>query len=257
MVNRAFNWSTLIIAFVLVIAVGYGLVKIDDSSKKVNWSILFGMLLIFIIAATAWVLVVPKTQISDFGNFWTRVPGFFNGDKLYQTDNDYFSRFAYQSGYMVYVLAVVKIFGYHIFAIQFLNVIYQALILLFTYLLVVKIFNNIKIARLAVLLLMIDLDWFALNSQASNQYLGSLFYLITFYLIMQDKLWSYILSGITLTVGCLIRPIGPVIIAGIVAFTIVYLVFKLGGGGTLSKASKDPLSSSNLFGTLLISRVGN
>lgn len=231
MVNRAFNWSTLIIAFVLVIAVGYGLVKIDDSSKKVNWSILFGMLLIFIIAATAWVLVVPKTQISDFGNFWTRVPGFFNGDKLYQTDNDYFSRFAYQSGYMVYVLAVVKIFGYHIFAIQFLNVIYQALILLFTYLLVVKIFNNIKIARLAVLLLMIDLDWFALNSQASNQYLGSLFYLITFYLIMQDKLWSYILSGITLTVGCLIRPIGPVIIAGIVAFTIVYLVFKLGGGG--------------------------
>lgn len=229
MVNRAFNWSTLIIAFVLVIAVGYGLVKIDDSSKKVNWSILFGMLLIFIIAATAWVLVVPKTQISDFGNFWTRVPGFFNGDKLYQTDNDYFSRFAYQSGYMVYVLAVVKIFGYHIFAIQFLNVIYQALILLFTYLLVVKIFNNIKIARLAVLLLMIDLDWFALNSQASNQYLGSLFYLITFYLIMQDKLWSYILSGITLTVGCLIRPIGPVIIAGIVAFTIVYLVFKLGG----------------------------
>jgi 4-amino-4-deoxy-L-arabinose transferase and related glycosyltransferases of PMT family len=129
---------------------------------------------------------------------------------------------------MAYVLGVVKIFGYHIFAIQFLNVIYQALILLFTYLLVVKIFENIKMARLAVLLLMIDLDWFALNSQASNQYLGSLCYLLTFYLIMQDKLWAYILSGVALTIGCLIRPIGPVIVAGIVVFALLYTMFENG-----------------------------
>ena len=158
------------------------------------------------IVATTWILMVPKTQVSDFGNFWSRVPGVFNGDKLYQTDNDYFSRFAYQSGYMVYVLAVVKIFGYHIFAIQFLNVVYQALILLVTYLLAMKIFRNIKIARLSVLVLMIDLDWFALNSQSSNQYLGSLFYLLTFYLLMQNKLWTDLLSGVALTIGCLIRP---------------------------------------------------
>lgn len=227
-VNRAFNWGSLLLALILVGAVGYFLVKVNDRNKKINISILLGMLLIFMIVATTWILVVPQTQLSDFGNFWTRVSGVFNGDKLYKTDNDYFSRFAYQSGYMAYVLGVVKIFGYHIFAIQFLNVIYQALILLFTYLLVVKIFENIKMARLAVLLLMIDLDWFALNSQASNQYLGSLCYLLTFYLIMQDKLWAYILSGVTLTIGCLIRPIGPVIVAGIVVFALLYTMFENG-----------------------------
>lgn len=225
-VNRAFNWGSLLLALLFVGVAGYFLVKISDRNKKLNWALLLVMLGIFMIVATSWILVVPKTQLSDFGNFWTRVPGLQHGAKLYRTDNDYFSRFAYQSGYMVYVLGVVKIFGYHIFAIQFLNVIYQALILLFTYLLVVKIFENIKVARLAVLLLMIDLDWFALNSQASNQYLGSLCYLLTFYLIMQDKLWAYILSGVTLTIGCLIRPIGPVIVAGIVVFAILYTMFE-------------------------------
>lgn len=228
LVNRAFNWSTLILAFLLVIGAGFILVKIDDTNRKVNWSIVLGMIIIFMIVATTWILMVPKTQVSDFGNFWSRVPGVFNGDKLYQTDNDYFSRFAYQSGYMVYVLAVVKIFGYHIFAIQFLNVVYQALILLVTYLLAMKIFRNIKIARLSVLVLMIDLDWFALNSQASNQYLGSLFYLLTFYLLMQNKLWTDLLSGVALTIGCLIRPIGPVIIAGIVVFAVIYLSLENG-----------------------------
>ncbi|KRN99072.1 ArnT family glycosyltransferase [Companilactobacillus kimchiensis] len=202
------------------------LMQISTDNRRINIIVITSLMLVFMIVGTTWILHVPNTQISDFGNFWDRVPGFFVGDKLYQTDNDYFSKYAYQTGFMVYILSVVKLFGYKIFVIQFLNVIYQALILLFTYLLVIKIFDNIKLARLSVLLLMVDLDWFALNSQASNQYLGSLLYLITFYLLMQDKSRYYILAGITLAAGCLIRPIGPVIIAGIVVFTICYLLLK-------------------------------
>lgn len=224
----ASHLGLLFLAVVLVMAVGYLLTRITDKDKKINLSILGIMLAVFFVVATVWFLNVPKDQISDFGNFWTRAPGFLQGTKLYDTDNDYFSKYAYQSGYMAYVLLIIKIFGYHIFAIQILNVVYQTLILLVTYFLAIKIFNSVKVARLSVLFLMIDLDWFALNSQASNQYLGSLLYLVTFYLIMQDKLWAYILSGITLTLGCLIRPIGPVIIAGIIVFAIIYLLFENG-----------------------------
>jgi len=219
--------TLLLVAFlVFLLLAGFTLNHIRSDDRPINLIVLSSLLLIFIMIGTIWILNVPNNQISDFGNFWSRVPGFLVGDKLYQTDNDYFSKYAYQTGFMVYVLSIVKIFGYKIFVIQFLNVIYQTLILLFTYLLVVKIFNNIKMARLAVLLLMIDLDWFALNSQASNQYLGSLLYLITFYLLMQDKLRYYILAGITLAAGCLVRPIGPVIIAGIVVFTLCYILLK-------------------------------
>lgn len=200
--------------------------KIRTDSKKTNNIVLISMLLVFGIVSLTWVLNVPNTQWSDFGNFWSRAPGYFKGDKLYYSDQDYFVNYAYQTGFMVYILGLVKFFGYKIFVVQFLNVVYQVLTLLITYLLANKIFNNIKIARLAVLLLMVDLDWFALNSQASNQYLGSLLYLVTFYLLFQDKLWSYILAGVTLTAGCLIRPIGPVMIAGIIVFTLIYVLMK-------------------------------
>jgi len=224
--NTLRNTLLLVLFLVLLLLAGTILNHIKSDNRSINLIVLSALLLIFLTIGTIWILNVPNNQISDFGNFWSRVPGFLVGDKLYQTDNDYFSKYAYQTGFMVYILSIVKIFGYKIFVIQFLNVIYQTLILLFTYLLVVKIFNNIKMARLAVLLLMVDLDWFALNSQASNQYLGSLLYLITFYLLMQDKLRYYILAGITLAAGCLIRPIGPVIIAGIVVFTFCYILLK-------------------------------
>lgn len=224
--NSLRNLFLLIIFLVLVLVVGYILTKIKTDDKKINTFVLLGLLLIFIIVATTWILNVPNQQLSDFGNFWSRAPGILNGTKIYARDTDYFAKYAYQTGFIIYVAAVIKVFGYNIFAIQFLNVIYQALILLFTYLLTLKAFNKVIVARLSVLLLMINLDWFALNSQTSNQYLGSLLYLITFYLLMNDKLWSYLLAGVTLTAGCLIRPIGPVIIAGIVVFAIIYVWLK-------------------------------
>ena len=45
---------------------------------------------------------------------------------------------------------------------------------------------------------------------------------------MQNKLWADLLSGVALTIGCLIRPIGPVIIAGIVVFAVIYLSLENG-----------------------------
>lgn len=220
------NSVVIVISILLVLLLGYGLTKIKTDDRVLNWLVVITMLLIFMITALLWISKVPSVQLSDFGNFWDRLLNYKLGDPLYQTDNDYFSKYAYQSGYFVYVMIISKIFGYHIFAVQFLNVVYQALILLFTYIITCKIFNNIKIARLSILLLMIDLDWFALNSQASNQYLGSLLYILTLFLIMQNKLKYYILAGITLTAGCLIRPIGPVVIAGIVVYTLIYLLWK-------------------------------
>ena len=224
--NPLRNIIVLFIALIVIAVAGFSLMKIRTDDKNINRIVLFSMIIFFMVIALIWISLVPKTQVSDYGNFWLRLYHYDIGDPLYQTDNDYFSKYAYQTGFMYYAYLVSKVFGYNIFAIQFLNVIYQGLTLLFTYLLVDKIFNNIKMARLSVLLLMIDLDWFALNAETSNQYLGSLLYLITFYLIIQNKTWTYALAGVTLTAGCLIRPIGPVIIAGIVVFTLIYLLWK-------------------------------
>lgn len=213
-------------ALIFTVLVGLALYKLRTDKQVLNWGILAIMMLAFAIVAVSWIHFVPSIQVSDFGHFWSRAPGALQGKAIYSFDNDYFAKWAYQTGFLVYVMGVVKIFGYHIIVIQYLNVVYQVLILLVTYLLVKQIFNNIKMARLSVLLLIINLDWFALNSQADNQYIGSLFFLLTFYLILQDKYWTYILAVITLALGCIVRPIGPVIIAGIVVFGIIYMLLK-------------------------------
>jgi hypothetical protein len=163
-------------AIIAVVVVGYLLYKIRDDDKKINNWLLVGMLVVFLIVGLVWLSFVPNRQVSDFLTFWKNAKNVLDGTSIYKSDNDYFAKWAYQTGYLVYVSGVVKLFGYHIFVLQFLNLIYETLILLVTYKLTVKIFNNIKAARLAVLLLMINLDWFSLSSQNNNQYLGSLLF---------------------------------------------------------------------------------
>ncbi|MBL3531376.1 glycosyltransferase family 39 protein [Companilactobacillus zhachilii] len=213
-------------AIIFVGAGGYCLYRIRDNDANLNRLILISLLLIFAVVALVWLKLVPQTQVSDFKAFWRMAPKALDGKAIYQYDNDYFAKWAYQTGFLVYVMTVVKIFGHNIIAIQLLNVLYQVLILLMSYILAMQLFNKVKIARLSVFILMIDLDWFALNSQADNQYLGMLLFLVTFYLIMKDKYWTYSLAGVTLALGSIIRPIGPVVIAGIVVYALLYMAIQ-------------------------------
>lgn len=211
----------LICAIVLVILVGYLLVRLKDD-PKINRVILITMLIVFFLIGLFWLKFTPNEQLSDFATFWGKSQDALQGRAIYKTDNDYFAKWAYQTGYLVYVMGIIKLFGAHVLVLQVLNVLYQTLTLLVVYKLAMKIFDNVKIARLSVLLLMIDLDWFAMSPQNNNSYLGTLLFLVTFYLLMHDKYWHYILAGLTLALGNVIRPIGPVAIAGIVVFAILY-----------------------------------
>lgn len=213
-------------AIIFVIGCGYFLYQVRDDDPNLNRLILVSLLLIFAVVAIIWLTMVPQTQVSDFKAFWRTAPKALDGKAIFKWDNDYFAKWAYQTGFLVYVMTVVKIFGHHVIAIQLLNVIYQVLILYMVYILSLQLFKQVKLARLSVFILMIDLDWFALNSQADNQYLGMLLFLVTFYLIIKDKYWAYVLAGVTLGIGSIIRPIGPVVIAGIVVYAILYLFIK-------------------------------
>jgi len=215
-------------AIIFVLGIGYFLYQIRDNDPNLNHLILISLLLVFAIVAIIWLKLVPSTQVSDFKAFWRTAPKALAGKEIFTYDNDYFAKWAYQTGFLVYVMTVVKIFGHHIMALQLLNVVYQVLILYLTYLLSMQIFNKVKLARLTVFVLMIDLDWFALNSQADNQYLGMMLFLLTFYLLMQDKYWTYVMAGVTLAIGSIVRPIGPVIIAGIVVYALLYLFITKG-----------------------------
>lgn len=213
-------------AIIFISGIGFFLYRIKDTDSNLNRLVLISLLLVFAIGAIIWLQMVPQDQVSDFKAFWKTAPKALDGKAIFNYDNDYFAKWAYQTGFLVYVMTVVKISGHHVIALQLLNVVYQVVILLLVYKLSLQIFKQVKLARLAVFILMIDLDWLALNSQADNQYLGMMLFLLTFYLIMKNKYWSYILAGLTLGIGSIVRPIGPVIIAGIIVYGILYLMIE-------------------------------
>lgn len=216
------NWLTSFIEISPIILGSIVLFVVRDDSKWVKWAVILVMLVLFTAVATVWIKSVPSTQVSDFGIFWNKANIVSEGGHLYDSENDYFATNAYQTGFVLYLLLLIKMFAANTFAMQFTNVLIQVAILLLTYVISLKIFKKVKIARLAMFLLMADLDWFALNSQADNQYLGSLLYLITFYLILQGRTWMTIASGFTLAMGWLIRPIGPAVFFGIIIYLVIF-----------------------------------
>lgn len=207
----------------LVLLAIYVAWRVPTDDTLLNRLFLVAIILAFMVVAFKWISVVPNIQVSDFKMFWKKSPGALMGNPLFNSPNDYFAKYAYQSGFMIYVMTIVKLFGHHIFVMQLLNVIVQGLILIVTYCLSNKLFNNIKLSRIAVIILAIDLDWFALNSQVNNQYLASLLFLLTFYLVTINKLWLYCLSGLTLSLGWIVRPIGPVILIAIICYSIWWI----------------------------------
>lgn len=210
----------MVIAFFLIYLVWF----IPTHSRLLNNIFISGIVAIFIIITLKWLYIVPTEQISDFWIFWDKAPSALAGQPLMETPHDYFAKFAYQTGFLVYIMTIVKLFGSNILAMQLLNVLYQIIILLLTYSLSNKLFANVRISRIAVILLAINIDWFALNSQADNQYLASMLYLLTFYLISNNKLWSFGLAGLTLAIGWIIRPIGPVILIAIICYSLWFIL---------------------------------
>src|SRR5699024_4851904 len=108
--NTLRNIIVLFIALIIVAVAGFSLMKIRTDDKNINRIVLFSMIIFFMVIALIWISLVPKTQVSDYGNFWLRLYHYDIGDPLYQTDNDYFSKYAYQTGFMYYAYLVSKIF---------------------------------------------------------------------------------------------------------------------------------------------------
>src|SRR5699024_9086634 len=115
-------------AIIFVGGIGLLLYRIRDDDKNLNRLILISLLLVFAIAALIWLKLVPQTQVRDLKAFCNIAPKALEGAKIFRYDNANFSKWSYQSAFLVYVMTVVKISGHHVIAIQLLNGLYQVLI---------------------------------------------------------------------------------------------------------------------------------
>lgn len=207
----------------LIYASCYLLFKIPDRTVT-NRLVVVVLLVIFGILFLSWVYNTPVKQTSDYYTFWKYGRQAVLGGPIYYHDNNYFAKWAYQTGFLTYVMAVIKLFGAHLRVLQFLNVLWQLVALVLTYKLAQRLFHYTAISRISLFLLGINWEWLALNGRLTNQYLALVFFLLTWILLLNDNWTSWLAAGVTLALGNIVRPLGIVFLAGIIVFSIVYRI---------------------------------
>lgn len=228
-------WSTpkrtlavFILTLGLICCSCYLLAKIPDRAV-INRLIVIVLLTIFCILFLSWIYNTPLKQTSDYHTFWKYGRQAVLGRPIYYHDNNYFAKWAYQTGFLTYVIAVIKIFGANLRVLQFLNVLWQLLALILTYELAQRLFHNTAISRISLFLLGINWEWLALNSRLTNQYLALVFFLLTWILLLNDDWGSWLAAGVSLAIGNILRPLGIIFLLGIIVFSIVYRIIAHSG----------------------------
>lgn len=197
------------------------LVKIPDRPIN-NWVIVTLLLIVFAGLFLVWIYQTPTRQVSDYYKFWDMGAQAVQGHSIYHTDNSYFSKWAYQTGFLVYVMGFIKLFGVNLRLFQWFTVVQQVVVLALTYVLAQKLFHQVTISRLSVFFIGINLEWWALNNRVTSQYLALIFFLLTFILLIDAKPFHWLAAGICLALGNVLRPLGIVFVAGIVVFWLIY-----------------------------------
>ena len=98
------------LTFVLVLFFCYLLAKIPDNEKS-NKLTLLTLLIVFMLISYLWIYLTPSYQTSDYNKFWCTTVQALNGRAIYKTDNNYFAKWAYQTGFLTYLMLIVKVFG--------------------------------------------------------------------------------------------------------------------------------------------------
>lgn len=168
-----------------------------------------------------WVLIVDTQPISDFFIMQDAAIKIVEGNKVALNNDLYFSSWVYQFGFTTYLAALYKIFNGSLLAIKMVNVLIVSIIPVVIYKLVDKLISE-KPARIAALGYSLYFPSIAYTSVLTNQHLATLLCYMSLYLVVVkfNKLWAFIVIGILLGIGQIIRPEGYIILLAIFLFVV-------------------------------------
>lgn len=137
--------------------------------------------------------------------------------------NPYFQMWGYQTGFVIYQALILKLFN-SVFILKLLNAIYSSTLVLLVYLFGRKLTDE-KSARFASLLYMIFLLPLILNTILTNQHLQALLIYIGIFFILKDNAFikEYIIAGILISLGNIIRPEGIIVVTSLIIYLFLLL----------------------------------
>ena len=204
----------------IILLVLAGIVSIFISTRKIKH---FGLILFIVSFVIRLIVIIVANfpQVYDFKTLLDASEMFAKGDLSFNTWY-HFSTWGYQTAFVIYQGVLLKLFN-SIFVLKFLNIIYSSLIVLIVYKLGLKISKNEKSARIVSLLYMIFPFYLFLNSVLLNSHLATLLsYIGIFFIIKEDaKYKDYLIGGLLIAFGNIIRPEGIIIVLTLLVYKLI------------------------------------
>lgn len=196
------------------------------------------------ILRVAVVILFDTPIISDYSVMFNTAKEIASGNLNIAASSEYMLRWGYQMGYTLFMSLLLLIINNVLF-IKIINCIFTSLIVLLIYLITKEITDK-KVARIVSLIYMVFPFPLLFNTVLSNQHISSFFFLLAVYIYISKKCKQmninlrYLLVGICLAIGNIIRPEAIIFIVSILLFLI------------LTTKKEDLVKACKRFGILIL-----
>lgn len=214
--NSLYEVIVIIIALVAVLLLVKILLKIKGSMRF--WRTLF---LISFLIRFLWIIFIDTMPVSDFKVMYDGRIEIAKGNYNFILESYYFNTWVYQLGFTGYLALLMKLFNNSLFMIKFVNVIIGSLIPIVIYF-SSKNLTSEKVARIVSILYALYIGSVANTSVLTNQHLATLLFYSAILLLISDinRTFKWILVGIYIGLGNMIRPEGSIVILAILLFVV-------------------------------------
>ncbi|MGO4107850.1 glycosyltransferase family 39 protein [Paenibacillus sp. YAF4_2] len=171
-----------------------------------------------------WILWNPALPESDFLFMYNAAQEAASGNFAY-SDSPYYISFPYQHGFTMYEAAVIRLFGNHLIVLKLFNVLFSIGTAVILYFSAKKVFNNENYGRITALIYLFYIPNIIMCSVLTNQHISVFLFLLGCLLLLKgkDSFIYWLLAGLAIGLGNLMRPIGIVYLAGAALFVLPML----------------------------------
>lgn len=171
-----------------------------------------------------WIYSVPTVPTSDFELLYNASVDWIHKDMAF-VKTSYFDFWSYQLGYTWFQSRLLILFGEGTFAVKIINCTLSSLTVLTGYLTAKKLFGP-NGAFITGMLMACDICLVTMTSVLTNQHVAILLFYFGFYLIacLDHKIWVWVLAGVIIAVGNMMRPLGIVVIAALLVYGLFFMI---------------------------------
>ncbi|AEV70373.1 ArnT family glycosyltransferase [Acetivibrio clariflavus] len=211
------SYKYAVLYLVAVIIFSYLILKIKN-----RWLFLIGLSAFAMALRLAWIFLADTQPVSDFSLLNRAANLILEGKYSEVKAIDYFNVWVYQLGFSVYCAVLYFVFGSNILVVKVFNALLSVGIVMIVYFITAKIFNE-KAARISSFLYAIYIQSVIFNSLLTNQIISAFFIYLGILIIAYGNGWFwYLLSGISIAVGHIMRPEGSFTLYMIVISIVTY-----------------------------------